>query len=137
MLDTNVLQALMQPDHAFHDKTLEAVVTAQTSSTTILLCPVAHAEMHSLPSFDVSLFSAFIEDAGFEIDWEIPRAAWTLAGEEQARYQQRRRSSGAPEPRRLMADFLIGAHALSRDAVLHRFDTGYKTIFPTLELRLE
>jgi hypothetical protein len=134
MLDSNILQALMQPGHAFHERALEAVVSAQASSSSILLCPVVHTEMHSLPKFDLGVLSAFIADAGFEVDWEIPRAAWSLAGEAQARYHQRRRKSGAPEPRRLMADFVIGGHALSRNAVLYSFDVGYATLFPTLEL---
>jgi predicted nucleic acid-binding protein len=60
---------------------------------------------------------------------------WQLAGDRFALYAERRRSSGAETPRRILADFLIGAHALLRADSLMTFDTGfYARNYPELML---
>lgn len=57
---------------------------------------------------------------------------WRLAGEAYAAYAERRRRSHGGHPRRLLADFLIGAHAQGVGSLLTR-DLGiYRASFPHL-----
>ena len=135
MLDSNVLQALTDVQHSFHAVALELFETYQQRSSEVLICPVVYTEAHSFPMFQADVYIEFFADAGIEIDWQIPELAWTLAGLAQAAHHERRRKSGVTEQRKLMADFVIGAHALARDAILLSFDTGYRALFPLLELR--
>lgn len=135
MLDSNVLQALTDVKHPFHATALRLFEAAQRESNEILLCPAVYAEAHSFPMFRADVYNAFFADAGIEIDWIIPERAWSLAGLAQAAHHERRRKAGVSAQRKLMADFVIGAHALARDATLLSFDTGYRALFPLLELR--
>lgn len=61
---------------------------------------------------------------------------WRSAGLAFGGYAQRRRAQpGDPGPRRILADFLIGAHASELGARLLTFDGGvYRAAFPNLEV---
>jgi predicted nucleic acid-binding protein len=57
------------------------------------------------------------------------------AGRRFARYAVHRRKSGPGKPKRLLADFLIGAHAsLQADRLMSLDPTRYKQYFPELKL---
>lgn len=135
MLDSNVLQALIDTQHAFHTAALELFEREQRISSAMMICPVVYTEAHSFPMFQADLYLEFLADADISIDWQIPEQTWILAGLAQIEYHKRRRKSGVLEQRRLIADFVIGAHAIARDATLLSFDKGYRISFPTLELR--
>lgn len=79
----------------------------------MLLCPVVYTEAHSFPMFQADLYLEFLADADISIDWQIPERTWTLAGLAQVRHHERRRKAGVGGSRKLMADFVIGAHALA------------------------
>lgn len=79
----------------------------------MLLCPVVYAEAHSFPMFRADVYLEFFADAGIVIDWHIPELTWTLARLAQVRHHERRRKAGVGGSRKLMADFVIGAHALA------------------------
>ncbi|WP_460330824.1 PIN domain-containing protein, partial [Thermus oshimai] len=58
---------------------------------------------------------------------------WHLAGERFGQYARKRRTTGLP--RRILADFLIGAHALHHHLALATFDpVHYRVAFPELEV---
>ena len=134
MLDSNVLQALMNPQHSFHISALELFEREQKLSSAMTICPVVYTEAHSFSMFEAELYLDFLAEADISIDWQIPERTWTLAGLAQTEYHKRRRRAGISERRRLIADFVIGAHAVARDATLLSFDKGYRISFPTLEL---
>lgn len=79
---------------------------------------------------------AFLQATRVEVDWLIAEDVWRLAGKAYAGYANRRRSQTAePGPRRLLADFLVGAHATLRADRLLTFDQGtYQRAFPALRL---
>ncbi|GAA6736644.1 hypothetical protein YIM1640_08770 [Thermus oshimai] len=63
----------------------------------------------------------------------MPMAVWELAGERFGQYARKRRTTGLP--RRILADFLIGAHALHHHLALATFDpVHYRVAFPELEV---
>jgi predicted nucleic acid-binding protein len=77
----------------------------------------------------------FLSDADVVVDFELDEQVWLEAGRRYARYAKRRRRSGQEQPRRLLADFLIGAHALLTADRLITLDKGrYERDFPELKL---
>jgi predicted nucleic acid-binding protein len=77
--------------------------------------------------------SSFLEETGVAIDWDLGEPVWRSAGRAFQSYARRKqRDSGA---RRILADFLIGAHAQTRGYRLLTLDERlYKAAFPTLRL---
>jgi predicted nucleic acid-binding protein len=77
----------------------------------------------------------FFLDTGISVDWTLEERVWREAGRANRGYIQRRRSSGGQIPRRILTDFLIGAHALVRGYSLLTFDQRlYAAAFPTLSI---
>ncbi|EYB68893.1 hypothetical protein DEIPH_ctg014orf0023 [Deinococcus phoenicis] len=69
------------------------------------------------------------------VDWNTTEAIWQMCGRAYSAYGRRRARSGGGQPRRILADFLIGAHALSLGATLVTLDdTHYRSAYPTLPL---
>jgi hypothetical protein len=60
---------------------------------------------------------------------------WLQAGRRFARYAKRRRTNTGEAPERLLADFIIGSHALSQaDRFMTLDPKRYKRDFPDLTL---
>ena len=77
----------------------------------------------------------FLESVGVAVDLKIEERVWAIAGLRYARYAARRRKATGEGPRRILADFLIGAHALVQADRLLTLDPGrYKLDFPEIEL---
>lgn len=65
------------------------------------------------------------------VDWNLNEATWRAAGRAFQQYVARRRSQRDSGPRRILADFLIGAHALHRGFRLLTLDDRlYRAAFP-------
>lgn len=65
---------------------------------------------------------------------DMPLAAWQRAGEAHAAYARRRRQSGGGVPRRILTDFLIGAHASAHGLSLFTLNTADYADFPEVPL---
>ena len=79
--------------------------------------------------------NAFLEETGVDVDFEFQRSVWIEAGRRFARYTKRRRGPAQDGPKRLLADFIIGAHALTQADRLMTLDPKrYKQDFPELKL---
>jgi predicted nucleic acid-binding protein len=69
------------------------------------------------------------------VEFDLSQDIWMEAGRRFAEYSKRRRRSGVGEPKRLLVDFLVGAHALLRADRLYTLDASrYKRDFPELDL---
>jgi len=78
---------------------------------------------------------AFLEATGIRIACTVGAFVWDESGRRFARYAERRRQSTQESPRRLLADFVIGVHALASADRLVTFDQNfYKQYFPELQL---
>ncbi len=67
------------------------------------------------------------------VEWEIEEQIWREAGNAFQGYLARRRKQRGTEPRRILADFLIGAHASMNGYRLLTLDAGlYRMAFPKL-----
>jgi hypothetical protein len=90
-----------------------------------------YAELLAGPSRTEEFLDRFLAETGIAIDWAMEETIWRLAGVRFQQYARRRRSA----PRRILADFLIGAHAVRNASALLTLDSGlYRIAFPELEL---
>ncbi|WP_206431655.1 type II toxin-antitoxin system VapC family toxin [Deinococcus psychrotolerans] len=64
----------------------------------------------------------------------MPLSAWQRAGEAHAAYSARRQVSGEGLPRRMLTDFLIGAHASTFGHTLLTLNTSDYGDFPEVPL---
>lgn len=79
--------------------------------------------------------NSFLKDTGIEIDFDLPQSVWLQARRRLARYAQRCRVTVAGLPKRLLADFVIGSHALTEaDHFITLDPLRYKRDFPELTL---
>ncbi|MBA2441753.1 MAG: type II toxin-antitoxin system VapC family toxin [Rubrobacter sp.] len=79
----------------------------------------------------------FLSGKDIEVDWEIRPEVWRTAGSRYGSYaHDRRRQAGDSGPRRILADFLVGAHALHLGgATLLSTDTRiFPSYFPELRI---
>ncbi|HUH63418.1 MAG TPA: type II toxin-antitoxin system VapC family toxin [Terracidiphilus sp.] len=101
----------------------------------LLISPFVFAELLAYPGATAASVREFCDDTGIAIDEKIQGQVWVETGQRFARYANRRRRSFGAAPRRLLADFLIGAHAMVQADRLFTFDPKvYAQDFPELKL---
>ena len=134
-LDTNVLQALLQKDHIFQAKAIQ-IIQQYHSKAHFILSPVAYAEAFAIPNFVEEVFESFLQKLSIYVDLEpLGAGYWETVGQVHAEYHRRRKQHGITGQKRVLADFMIGAHAIERKAVLISFDPKiYKSFFRDLEV---
>jgi predicted nucleic acid-binding protein len=133
-LDTNVIVYLMadEPGLAL---SAETVLAEARRSGALVVCGAVYAELFAHPRLTAPLLTRFLADTGIEPEFDTSKQIWHEAGIRYARYASRRRKDGAGSPRRLLADFIIGAHALIRADRLITFNASdYKRDFPELKI---
>jgi predicted nucleic acid-binding protein len=132
-LDTNVILAVVNPDHSLHAVAQNAFL--EVSRTRLVVSPFVYSELCADVGFDPDTLEESLESIGIYVDKTIALDVWNLAGRAFREYAIRRRKQTGEFPRRILADFLIGAHALTNQAKLLTLDTrSYRVAFPTLEL---
>ena len=112
-----------------------AKIKSARSAGALLICPVVLAELRAYPGATAAFVLRFLDDTGVTVDFRLDETVWTEVGERYGRYAARRRKSLGSFPRRLIADFLIGAHALVQADRLITLDAGfYRRNFPEVRL---
>jgi len=90
-------------------------------------------ELMAAPGRSESFLDSFFRETGISIDWALHESVWRTAGRAFQGYAARRRKQRDAGPRRILADFLIGAHALEGGHSLLTLDDHlYRTAFPRL-----
>lgn len=132
-VDTNVLIDLLagQPDAA---RRARLALDAAHAAGGIVLCPVVYAELLAYPGRRQPEIDALLTGTRISVDWMLTPEVWRRAGDAFANHAQRRRATGTDHPRRLLADFVIGAHAMEVGTLLTRHMGVYRTNFPELRL---
>jgi hypothetical protein len=133
-LDSNVLIALWDDTDALSIPACQCLARARTLGQLVLPAPV-YGELMGLPSRSVAEIDTFLSMTGIEIDWGMEQAIWRAAGIAFQGYVRRRLASTGLLPRRILTDFLIGAHALVRGYTLLTLDRRhYETSFPGIRV---
>ena len=133
-VDTNVIVALWDKDRELSEAAQSALDDALGRGGLVLSAPV-FAELLAAPGRNAAFLDSFVRDTGVIVDWNFEQAVWRAAGMAFQSYVVRRRRQASPEPRRILADFLIGAHAAARGYDLLTLDSGlYRAAFPKLRI---
>lgn len=104
-LDSNILLALWNAE-ATAPRLVEVLDSLQSRGR-LVVCGAVYAQLcGQRPDLD-----ALLAGYGVQADPDMPLTAWKRAGRAQATYAQRRQASGGGLPRRILTDFLVGAHA--------------------------
>jgi predicted nucleic acid-binding protein len=132
-LDTNVISGLWSAGPLA--PAVAALLRRCRDAGGLAISGAVYAELLAHPGASAGFVQAFLRDAGVEVDFDLGAAGWKLAGRSFAAYANRRRRSGGGAPRRILADFLIGAHAQLHADRLATLDAGgYASDFPGLAL---
>ena len=132
-LDTNILSALWSNESGASDLAKRLQEAKQAGA--VLVSGVVYAELLAYPKVTEVFIKEFFERTGIVADLRLPENVWIEAGRRFAQYAERRRNAEREEPKRLLADFLVGAHALLQADRLMTLDAGrYKQDFPELRL---
>lgn len=132
-IDTNVLSALWSREQ-FASNIAKNLGEAKIEGGLVVGAPV-YAELLAHPKATEAFVNSFLSDTGILVDFEFEQQVWLEAGRRFARYAKRRRRSTREGPKRLLADFIIGSHALAKADRLMTLDPKrYVRDFPELKL---
>lgn len=132
-IDTNVLSAIWSHEPGATE--LGRLLQDLSRDGALIVSAPVWAELGAGPDVGPVLCTKLLRALGLRIEMELSRKAWELAAEVFAAYAIRRRSAGAGPPRRLLADFLVGAHAVDKaDRLVSRDGRFYRSVFPGLAL---
>jgi predicted nucleic acid-binding protein len=133
-IDTNVIIALWDNDPALSLAAETALDTAFHRGNLVVAAPV-FAELIAAPGRTEAFVGSFLEENGITIDWNLNEQVWRSAGRAFQSYAERRRKQRDHGTRRLLADFLIGAHAhIGGYRLLSLDERLYRAAFPALKL---
>jgi hypothetical protein len=122
-IDSNILIDFIGNDPVAADAADQALRRALANGP-VVACDVVLAEVVTGLGNGSAVMDA-LEELGVDFS-PLERRSAVRAGEMQRRYLERRRAAGAPaEPSRVVADFLVGAHALLQCQGLITRDAGF------------
>jgi len=133
-IDTNVVVALWDEGLTLSLAAQTALEVAFNRGNLVIAAPV-FAELIAAPGRTEGFVGSFLEETGIAIDWDLGEAVWRSAGRAFQGYAEGRRKQRDKGRRRILADFVIGAHAHTRGYRLLTLDERlYKIAFPTLTI---
>lgn len=133
-IDTNVIAALWDRDDSLNAVAQRALDAAQARGNLVIPAPV-YSELMAFSTRTESFLDAFFRQTSIAMDWDIDERTWRSAGIAFQGYATRRRRQRQAGPRRILADFLIGAFAVRKGYSLLTMDEGlYRAAFPELIL---
>ena len=126
-IDTNVLLDILIPNEQFYSASAAALEDSATAGS-LVICDIVYAELcvHFESQFDCD---TFLDSNDIRVQ-ALTRGAHFLASRAWRTYH---RQGG--KRARILADFLIGAHAYTQATRLLSRDRGfYRQLFPSLKL---
>ncbi len=133
-LDTNVLVTLLKADEPKDLETTQRALEKASEAGKLIVSPAVYSELYAAPRMTETFLGEFLKLTHISVEWRNPQSVWREAAAAYKTYADRRRSDpNDAGPRRILADFFIGAHALQYADTLLTFDTRiYRTAFPPL-----
>ena len=99
----------------------------------MVICAPVYVELLAYPKATKTFLEQFLTTTHIITDFLLDEAVWQEAGAAYATYAQRRRQSKDGPSKRLLVDFIVGAHAiLKADRLLTLDATRYRAAFPKL-----
>lgn len=136
-IDTNIIVALWHDDPAL-SLAAEAALEAAFHRGELVISAPALAELVAAPGRTESFVGSFLQENGIAIDWNLSEAIWRSAARAFQGYAERRRKQHESGARRLLADFVIAAHAQINGFRLLSLDKRYyRAAFPKLYLETD
>ena len=133
-IDTNVIAALWSDRDPFNAAALKILGQPQLQSD-LIIAGAVYVELLAGPLRSEAALDRFLSETGVSVDWVLDEAVWREAGRAYRGYTQRRYLSNRTYPRRMLTDFLIGAHAFVRGYALLTLDKRlYTAAFPKLSI---
>lgn len=133
-LDTNVLWPLLRGDKPAVS-ILTPLLDGYNASDGLVVCGPVYAELLAGPGATVAALTAFLATTEIVVDVALPLTVWQESGLAFRAYAERRVASGAAWPRRVLADFIIGTHALHNATALMTLNRDdFVRIVPSLPL---
>jgi predicted nucleic acid-binding protein len=133
-IDTNILVALWDKEEPLSPVVGPALDAALERGSLVVAAPV-YVELLAFPSRSESFLDKFFSDTRIFVDWNLNESVWRAAGRAFQAFAVRRRKHRDPGPRRILVDFLIGAHALQNGYSLLTLDERFfHAAFPHLSL---
>jgi predicted nucleic acid-binding protein len=126
-IDTNILLDILIPNESFYESSAEALEQSSTAGS-LVICDLVYAEL--CVHFPLQKESdAFLAENEVRVE-HLTREALFQASRAWRTY---RRQGG--QRNRILADFMIGAHAQHQASRLLSRDRGfYRNLFPKLEI---
>jgi predicted nucleic acid-binding protein len=132
-VDTNVISAIWSAEAS--STHVVSQLAAARANGAVLISPVVFAELHAYPGATEALVREFVEATEIAVDYRLSEKVWEETSRRFGTYADHRRRSGGGTPRRLLADFVVGCHALLQADCLITLDMEfYKFYFPELKL---
>jgi hypothetical protein len=132
-IDTNAISALWSVEPLVAQISAKLADAHRAGGLTIA-APV-YAELLAYRGMTGDRLNEFLSTTGVFVDFRMEEEVWRLAGRRFAKHAARRRAARSGQPRRLVADFVIGAHALLHADQLLTLDVSiYKQDFPELKI---
>ena len=132
-VDTNIISALWSREPAATG--MKELLFAARQEGGLIVCAPVYAELLAYPGATRAFVDTFLEDTQIDVHVSLPLEVWARAGEAFSAYAERRRKDRAGQPKRLLVDFVVGAHALlTADRLLTLDPTRYRTAYPELRL---
>ncbi len=132
-VDTNIISALWSKEPTARQ--MVALLTQAREAGGLVICAPVHAELQAHPEAGRSFVERFLDDTGIQVAFALSEAVWREAGEAYAAYAERRRNATGGQAKRLLVDFVVGAHALlEADQLLTLDAERYQTAFPDLKV---
>lgn len=133
-LDTNVIIDLEEGTQESAERALRAVERAGERGGGLVICGIVYAELLARPHPNADDIDGALRAAHIAVDLQIPAESWREAGRAYAAYARRRRAAAGESPRRIIADFIIGAHACAVGTLVTRDAAFYRRAFPALRV---
>src|SRR5579864_7166112 len=108
-IDTNVISALWSGSPAVPRVT--ALLGRVAAEGALAVCGPVYAELVAHPKVTQQFVDQFLDTTRVEVDFDLGEPVWRETARRFAEYARRRRKSAGGEARRLVVDYLIGAHA--------------------------
>lgn len=133
-LDTNIILEVIAGEPNASKRAAD-LLREHGSRSSLVISPIVYAELFAHPAWKSEDVVDFLQVTAVAVDWELPEVIWTRAGYAFAQYAQRRRKhESASSQRRLIADFVIGSHALEVGALMTADTQFFRRNFPNLAI---